>query len=91
MKKLKLSHKIVLFNIGAAILFSIVAPILDGSYEEIGFVFGVICLLIGILDLGVGIILSIVQVKEWNGGFLISAGILLLLSGISCGGATFFL
>lgn len=89
MSQLKLSYKIVLVNIAIAFVASIfLEPSLGvGNFEDYAFTFGVVCLIGGIVDLFAGLILTIAKSKEWGKGFLLSAAALLLLSGISCGGA----
>ncbi|HVX25113.1 MAG TPA: hypothetical protein VHB70_02130 [Parafilimonas sp.] len=84
MKNWKLIPKIIAINCGIAVLLGLLIAIGNGG-EDFGFVFGVVCLIAGVLDLGVGILLLLIQLKEWGQGFLSCAGILLLLSGISCG------
>ena len=92
MSNLKLPHKILLANIALAFLIAVIEIIRFSSsasaYKEaFTFVFGLTCLGVGILDLLIGVILVTSGEKnEWRSGFLISGGILLLLSGISCGG-----
>lgn len=89
MSQLKLSYKVVLINISIAIVASIISePALGvGHFEDYAFTFGIVCLTGGIVDLFAGLILMIAKSQEWGKGFLLSAAALLLLSGISCGGA----
>ena len=92
MNKLKLPHKILLSNIALVILVTVYVLIQNASTssldkEAFAYLFGLSCLGIGLVDLFIGVILVIgVDLNEWRSGFLISGGILLLLSGISCGG-----
>ncbi len=92
MKYITLKHKIVYANVAAAVLLCAIVLLCMGGndiLQSASFTFGVCCLLIGGLDLFVGIILAIAKVKDWDIGFIISGGILLLLSGISCSSGLF--
>ena len=53
--------------------------------DGFGFGLGIVCLGGGLLDLFLGLIIFLSGAKEIGKGFLNSGGILLLLSGISCG------
>jgi hypothetical protein len=87
MQNLKLVHKIILANIAISLLFAIYYAVTQapGQASEFALAFGVICLLVGIADLFVSLILFMASSGEWSKGFLFSGGILLLLSGITCG------
>ncbi len=87
MKYITLKHKIVYANIAAAVLLCAITLLSIGKNDRLisaSLTFGFYCLLLGGLDMFVGIILAISKVKDWDIGFIISGGILLLLSGISC-------
>lgn len=90
MSQLKLSYKIVLINLAIAIMASFIfEPSLGvGHLEDYAFTFGIVCLVGGIVDFFAGIILLIANSKDFGKGFLLSTAALLLLSGISCGGAS---
>ena len=92
MAQLKLSNKIVLVNISIAVVSSIITEPSLGVNDpaDYAFTFGVVCLTGGIVDLFAGLMLLLFKVKEWGKGFLLSAAALLLLSGITCGGAFAF-
>ena len=77
-------YKIAAINCGIVFFIGLFCGALNGA-DDFAIVLGVICLLGGLIDLGLGIIILITGSKDWGKGFLISAGILLLLSGISCG------
>lgn len=88
---MKLANKIVLFNIGIAVLLTILIPLISGEFRfnssgDTAFAFGIVCLLLGIITIFIGFILLFTREAEWRQGFLLSGAILLLLSGISCGG-----
>lgn len=88
MKNLKLPYKIILINIAVALFFGILFTMAEGTgaISDFALAFGVVCLAGGLLDLFIGVILLASNKKEWWQGFLLSGAILLLLSGISCGG-----
>ena len=87
MKKLNLVQTIILANIAIALLIAIYYAVTQGTGQagDFALAFGVICLLVGIADLFVSLILFMASSGEWSKGFLFSGGILLLLSGITCG------
>ncbi len=84
MKNWKLTYKVMFVNCAIVILIGIVCGIVS-SPDGFGFALGIICLLGGLIDLLLGLVVYFTSSKEWGRGFLNSAGILLLLSGISCG------
>ena len=77
---MKLIYKILWINIAIAFLISFIAPV-DDTYL---FNFGIVSLLAAIFDIVISIILFIVAPKVWGQGFLLSAGVLLSVSAISC-------
>ena len=86
---MKLANKIVLINIGVAVLITLITIIISGDFNsgsETAIAFGVVCLLLGVITIFIGFILLFTNKKEWRQGFLLSGAVLLLLSGISCGG-----
>ena len=70
-----------------AVLIALYYTLVEGTAEVADFAigFGIICLLSGLLDLAIGLILLIASSPVWGKAFLLSAGLLLLLSGLSCG------
>jgi uncharacterized membrane protein len=88
MQNLKLPYKIILVNVAVALFFGILFTIAEGTgtLGDFALAFGVTCLLGGLLDLLIGVILLASNKKQWRQGFLLSSAVLLLLSGISCGG-----
>lgn len=94
MQNLKLPQKIILANIAAAFLITIIIGFSSGGMVtnagEFAFGFGVVCLGTGVINLMIGVIMIATEFKDWRNGFLLSAAILLLLSGISCGGGAAF-
>jgi|tagenome__1003787_1003787.scaffolds.fasta_scaffold20650037_3 hypothetical protein len=89
MKNLKLPYKIILANIAVALFFGLILAPMIGEQSFISnfaFSFGLVCLGAGLLDIILAFIFLIDKSKDWSKGFFLSAAILLLLSGISCGG-----
>jgi hypothetical protein len=86
-KNLKPFQKIILIHIGIAFLIAIYYTLTQGTEGagDFALAFGIICLLSGIADLFISLILFFASSREWSKGFLLSGGILLLLSGLSCG------
>ena len=88
---MKLANKIVLVNIAVVVFITIIILLTSGEFSynrgsDTAFAFGIVCLLWGIFTIFIGLILLAIRKKEWWQGFLLSGGVLLLLSGISCGG-----
>ncbi len=71
------------------VLVLITAIIMANNYSrgDIPFMLGIVALGIGLLDIPIAIILFIAGSTDYGKAFLISGGLLLLISGISCGGA----
>lgn len=84
MKNWKLAYKITVINCAVVIFIGIVCGTIYAD-DDFAFTLGIICLIGGLIDLVLGLIIYLASSKEWGKGFLNSAGILLLLSGISCG------
>lgn len=82
MKDWKPAYRITVYNCGLVIFIGLICGALNGP--DFAFVLGIVCLLGGLLNLGLGIILLIAGSKDWGKGCLNSSGILLLLSGVSC-------
>ena len=78
--------KTLIGNFILVLLLSFATMYSDGSFKEFALYFGLCALGVGLLDIPVAVILLIAGKKEYGIGFLITAGILLLLCGISCGG-----
>jgi hypothetical protein len=87
MKRLQLPYKILLANIIVAIFFSFIYVISEksASRNEHGVIFGLSCLLIGLINLFLGLIFIFIKERDWRMGFFISSAVLFILSGISCG------
>jgi len=84
MSNWKPAYKITAINCGIVIFIGLLVALSSGA-DDFALSLGIVCLLGGLIDLGLGIIILIAGSKDRGKGFLMSAGILLLLSGISCG------
>lgn len=77
--------KILLGTIIATFVITILGMLTDaGNFRDIPLIFGITALGIGLLEILLGIILLIAGDGKYGKGFLLCAGLLLLLSGISC-------
>jgi hypothetical protein len=83
MKNWRLAYRIAFINCAIVVAIGIIAGLLN--VPDFAFALGLICLGGGLLNLFLSFIAYISGSKEWAKGFLLSGGILLLLSGISCG------
>ena len=91
---MKSANKVLLINFAVAILLTIVALFSfgpgPGSARDVAVGFGVVCLGLGLIDLIIGVIMLLVDRKSVRNGWLLSGAVLLLLSGIPCGGGASF-
>jgi len=94
---MKLIYKILLGNIAISFLLNIVFSFGSGGFrdaDDFAFGLGLAFLALACLNFLVGIICFIAGEKEWGQGMMASFGILLVLTGISCGtgfsGASFY-
>jgi hypothetical protein len=78
--------KILAVSIIIVFVTTVIAAIGYSSYKDMPIIFGIVALVIAILELFIGFILLVAGSKEPGKGFLVTAGILLLVSGASCGG-----
>jgi hypothetical protein len=83
---MKLTYKICLANIAIAFLIAFIVMLsFDGTSPKDYFIFlGVVSIAGGIIDLLAGIFLLIFGKEVWGQGFLLAAGILLLIGFASC-------
>ncbi len=80
-------YKVLLANIILVILFSLIYAFLnptDGR-NDFAVIFGLVCLLAGLINLILGIVFLFIRQRDWRVGFFISCAVLFVLSGISCG------
>ncbi|MGN6213397.1 hypothetical protein [Parafilimonas sp.] len=83
MNNWKLAYKITAINCGIVVLIGIICGAVNYR-DGFGLILGLACLTGGLIDLVLGILIILLGSKAWGKGLLNSAGILLLLSGISC-------
>ncbi len=77
--------KVLMINIAIAVVIAVVTVIGDSAYKDLVFYFGIGALVIGLIDIPLAIILFIANTPLYGKAFLIAAGLMLLISGISCG------
>ena len=82
MKNWRMAYRVTAINCGIVIFIGLICGALSG--DDFALALGIVCLLGGLVDLGLGVIILIAGSKDWGKGLLSSAGILLLLSGVSC-------
>ena len=82
--------KVLIVNIAIALAITVFTVIGDSGYDDLIFYFGVAALIIGLIDIPVAIVLCIANSPLYGKAFLISAGLMLLSSGISCGSGVIF-
>ena len=91
--------KILLISMVIVVAISIIAMIsltVNGkvnfsALEYVPVVLGISALVVALFDIFIGLIMFISNKRAQGSGFLITAGILLLISGVSCGGGSLFL
>jgi hypothetical protein len=84
---------ILLFNAGLALLIAILMSYASGFImQDLALSFGLACFGVALVDLFIAIVLFLVGPKEREKaqGFLMSCGVLFLLSLVVCGGALNF-
>jgi hypothetical protein len=86
MKNWKVAYKVTFINCAVVILIGVIVGAFNAA-DGFGFALGIVCLAGGLIDLFVAFVVYLSGSKELAKGFLLSGGILLLLSGISCGTA----
>lgn len=82
--------KTLTINILVAFVIAVFFALGDTALDSIGFYFGLSALGIGLIDIPIAVVVFIAGSNTYGKAFLISAGLLLLLSGISCGSSAFF-
>lgn len=83
MKNWKQPYRVAFIVTVIVFIIGVIVAILNGP--EYGIALGIVCLLGALLCFVISLIAFIASYKENGKGLLLSAGILLLLSGISCG------
>ena len=89
-KKSSAELKTLIINLIVVVLITVVLMVSYSSIADIPFMFGIVALGAGLLDIFFAVILFISRENNYGKAFLISGGILLLISGISCSGAAMF-
>ncbi len=90
MKNWPLVHQVAFGTCTIVIFFGIICGIVGSKSDGFGIGLGLACLGGAILASIAAVICAIASFKGWDKGFLLSAGLLFLLSGISCGGGVVF-
>jgi hypothetical protein len=81
---MKLPVKIILINVALAILFALLFGSTQGITDGYVFMFGLVALGGGAIDIIVGLLLLLATDKRYAQGFLLSGGVLLLLGFLAC-------
>lgn len=84
MKNWKLAYRVTFINCAIVIFIGIVVGLFNAA-NGFAFALGIVCLGGALLNFFLSLIIYLSGSKELAKGFLLSGGILLLLSGISCG------
>jgi len=84
MKNWRLTYRVALIDTIIVFVIGVMCAVINGA-DGFGLVLGIVCLIGGLLNFFCALIAFFASSKEWAKGFLLSGGILLLLSGISCG------
>ena len=79
---MKLPFKIVMINVGLALVFGLIFSALTESVVE---GFGLVFLIGGSITIVIGLLAFLATDKRYAQGFLMSGGILLLLGFVTCG------
>ncbi len=91
---MKIAYKIMLANLLIAVVITTFSLIVGGGIihngSDTAVAFGLVCLCMGLLNFFVGCILALIGKSKWRNGIFLSSAVLLLLSGISCGGGAMF-
>jgi hypothetical protein len=89
---MKSANKKLFINLAIAVVLTIVVLFNfgPGSARDVALAFGIVCLGLGLLNFFIGLVFLIVNRKTVRDGWLLSGAILLLLSGVSCGGGMRF-
>ena len=86
MKNWKPAYKVAAISCGSIVFIGVICGAANAA-DGFGFALGLVCLAGGVLNLLIAFISFLASSKQLTKGLLLSAGILLLLSGISCGTA----
>ena len=81
---MKLRTKILLINFSVVLVLTILTALSEGINKDFAFFFGLILSIIGSIALFISLILFLAQSREAAKGFLLSAGVMLLLGFTVC-------
>ena len=84
MQNWRREYKIAAITIAIVVLIGVVCGANDFN-DGFGLILGIVCLVGSLLGFFVAFVSYLASSKQVAKGFLLSAGVLLLLSGISCG------
>ena len=89
---MKTVYKICFINVGLALLLTLLFTIgfQGNNLQEFIGIFGLVSFFGGAVDLLIGLVLLLLRKKEYGQGFLLSAGVLLLLGFTLCSTAATF-
>ena len=77
---MKLIYKILLVNLGLALLFAwLIASSNSFDFQEFAVACGLVSLVGGAIDILIGLVLFLFRQNQWAQGYLITAGLLLLI------------
>ena len=85
---MKAAHKKFIINMVIAVVLTIVS-LFEFNYttgSDVAFAFGIVCLGLGLINFLIGLVLLIADKNTVRDGWLLSGAMLLVVSGISCGG-----
>jgi hypothetical protein len=83
-------RKVLTISLIIVAVSTIITAIAYRSHKEIAFIFGLFALAFGLLEIFLGLILFLAGTRANAKIFLMVGGILLLISGVSCGGYALF-
>ncbi len=83
MKNWRLAYRVAFIDCAIVVAIGIIVGL--ANLSDFALALGLVCLGGGLLNLFLFFLAYVSSSKEWGKGFLLSGGILLLLSGISCG------
>ena len=82
---MKRTHKVILINVGIALVLSLLFGIMMQQPEVFLIALGAIGGIMGLVNLFVGLIFIALKKTEWSQAFLIAGGVLFLLGVGICG------
>ncbi len=89
-EKYSKERKVLIISLIIVAVSTLITAIVYHSHEEIAIIFGLFALAFGLLEIFLGLILFLASARANAKIFLMVGGILLLISGVSCGGYAMF-